>query len=1030
MSYTEKIAQAKEESRNTSIATKIRDMMQNVRLTSDGDVERRWIWELLQNAKDVANPNSKIDIEIDLDSDNSTLRFKHNGKPFTSKNVTFLIEQVSSKDQYPSQNSEVKETGKFGTGFLTTHLLSEIVELTSLLKEDNEPCKSFTITLDRSGRDIQTIIDSVENSLKQLAYVEHSPDVEYNPNELNTSFSYILDERGVSVAKKGVEDLYNLIAYTLIFVPEINSVTIKHENTRIFLDNDVEKLTDNMTIYKINYIKGTSNDEKFILVMDKDDIYLAIEIDYSGGDISFKDFNMKLPKIFCDFPMIGTDKFPFPVILNCSKLNPNEPRSGIFLTDKSDDLVEENKKIIKEAIQMVYGLIDYSSMNNFRNMYILIKNMKSNIDTNWISKTWMKDEIILPLKKKLLTTAIVDVQNGNRYPIINDEEYQILFSSHQHQKIREKLYDLTFYLFPNKLPFKEQREHWYNAIWSDSRKLRLETLSSAIENFKNIEELQQRLGESIDAHKWLNEYYRLLLEEERFIEEIIADKYEIIPNQNGKFMKYSDLFIDHDIDNELKDILLLLGHDCRRYLVNQDIITDKIFRFRQKTSRAIVTLINENLEKSNSQLKLDASIRLVSLFSQAEDFPAARKQVFDFTKNVFSDLEVTKQIISNWTDHLWDVADKVIIDNLAEAISSESNIENLAIRLSAETKEETLLWLNEFISYITNNDYENFLNRKLYPILPNQYGEFCIKDDLFLDDEIDETLKGLCKELGYDYQDKLLDKSIFLEISQSRTRNINDIAEKICFLVKGRLNDLLSDEQTKITLRNLLVWFNENETDAKKYFPELWQTKHRFLGDDELIESLDKASRYDELVKTLKDTGHGSIEQFIESITLLAADESEPKQELNNELLAQLGITSKEELELAMKNPSFASKFVHSSESDKIKFDYVQEIIDRSINNVFRYLKETRPEYNIEDPDEIARTIFSCEKNGEELYIIIRPSDYKQIIIYYDSEKDFLDYRKDVELWVDDGVSKPEKITFGKILKITGINKIPLRRLR
>ena len=40
-----------------------------------------------------------------------------------------------------------------------------------------------------------------------------------------------------------------------------------------------------------------------------------------------------------------------------------------------------------------------------------------------------------------------------------------------------------------------------------------------------------------------------------------------------------------------------------------------------------------------------------------------------------------------------------------------------------------------------------------------------------------------------------------------------------------------------------------------------------------------------------------------------------------------------------------------------------------------------------------------------------------------------LDYNKDWELWVEDGKKEPEKLTFGKILKLTGINKIPLKKV-
>lgn len=69
------------------------------------------------------------------------------------------------------------------------------------------------------------------------------------------------------------------------------------------------------------------------------------------------------------------------------------------------------------------------------------------------------------------------------------------------------------------------------------------------------------------------------------------------------------------------------------------------------------------------------------------------------------------------------------------------------------------------------------------------------------------------------------------------------------------------------------------------------------------------------------------------------------------------------------------------------------------------------------------------KKDGREIYIIARPSDYNEVILYYDAEFETLDCDKDFELWVEDGKSDPEKLTFGKILRLTGVNRIPLRRI-
>ena len=110
-------------------------------------------------------------------------------------------------------------------------------------------------------------------------------------------------------------------------------------------------------------------------------------------------------------------------------------------------------------------------------------------------------------------------------------------------------------------------------------------------------------------------------------------------------------------------------------------------------------------------------------------------------------------------------------------------------------------------------------------------------------------------------------------------------------------------------------------------------------------------------------------------------------------------------------------------------FSYVKEILARSQKNIIEYLSK-QPEYDVSDYIEISKTIFIVKKHNTQIYVIARPSDYGQIILYYDSELDVLDYEKDCELWVEDGESNPQKITFGKILKLTGVNRIPLRSIR
>ena len=131
-SYRDKIRDLRSTAQETQAAIKIQDKLNELKSKDVVISSYRWIWELIQNAKDCTNSTGKIDIEIYFDSQMKIVEFKHNGKLFATKNIVYLIEQVSTKER--SRNSV--STGKFGTGFLTTNLLSPIFNISGLLDDE------------------------------------------------------------------------------------------------------------------------------------------------------------------------------------------------------------------------------------------------------------------------------------------------------------------------------------------------------------------------------------------------------------------------------------------------------------------------------------------------------------------------------------------------------------------------------------------------------------------------------------------------------------------------------------------------------------------------------------------------------------------------------------------------------------------------------------------------------------------------------------------------------------------------------
>ena len=597
--------------------------MDNLRLDKSELSARRWVWELLQNAKDVAHDDIGVSIEINfIDNGNEgLLEFRHNGKPFSIDNLTFLIEQVSTKERRTKENEKVKTTGKFGTGFLTTHLLSQIVEVDGVVKEPDEPYRRFSLLLDRSGRDIGDIIDSVNASLSSIENIDTQPILEqYSPKEINTAFRYKLGKEGIEIAKKGLNDLSISLVFTLAFIPEIKSVTIVNDGIQYELSNVVVELENNFRIYTVIKKSSYADDEIIkIAVLGKNETCIAIQIENIQGQISLSKFDPLTPKLFCDFPLIGTEDFSFPVIINSSSFNLNEPRNGIYITDNSDIKIEENKEIIKDAVDLYSVLLDYASSHNWNNIYLLAK-IPPVKEKSWISKKWFESAVVDPIRQKLLRTPIVDTESNKRIPILDgNNNPNVWFPSSSKEDLRDKIWDLANLWIPSRIPRKSDIHAWYKIIWKGCGELTLEVISNSIQKSECLENLKGMISKPIDPIAWLNMYFELVNMDADFLDEIVNDKYRVILNQNGIFKARSNLKIDKDIEEELKNALKILGVDVRDYLIHKRLSTGQI-KYYVKKQDDIINEINQIVHEGKNENNGAACGYLVSLFATDEKF--------------------------------------------------------------------------------------------------------------------------------------------------------------------------------------------------------------------------------------------------------------------------------------------------------------------------------------------------------------------------------------------------------------------------
>ena len=865
MSYKDKFEQSDKKALNSLIATKILDLMDKLRLDSNENAQRRWIWELLQNAKDVVFDEQQVATEINIQNQNGTksVSFSHNGKPFSVDNITFLIKQVSTKERNTTEkNEKPKTTGKFGTGFLTTHLLSEKVEVSGVVKEPDLDYRNFVLPLDRSGRTTDQIIESVNNSISVRDTLDSQPALaNYDPNNFNTTFVYNLDEEGYNVAKVGIDDLHLSLPYTLAFLPNIKSVSIKHENV-VYELSKIENLTENIKVSTIHKKTSSETKELKILTLEKINTTIAVEIEQNNDKTYLKGLSNELAKIFCDFPLIGTNDFTLPFIINNPNFNPTEPRDGVWLTDhNAEPKILENKDIFLNSVELYFELLNFAIENKWENLFLLA-NTETPTEKKWFSKSWFEENIQKPIRTKLLKLPIVTLENGEKTSIQDEEgKNNIYFPHHSKEEVRERIWELEYKLFPNQVPAKKDIHNWYEIVWNDCFKDNLKAITEFVQEEKSIDEFSKRLDNDVEKSiEWLNEYFDLINFEEKFIENIIADKFSVIPNQKRVFKKKSELKIDQKIEEELKTVLEILDIDIRESLKHNQIKTASKYKetseeqitYHTRTQENVIDEINKILEGTGSNKNPNsgkAISYLISLFSEDKTFPKHREILYQFCTDLIPSEISEKKIIRQWSELIWKNCDKPRISRLITIVSQTKEINSLQVKLGKKSLQETFNWLNSFIAFLNQQGLSEKLNLKTSPILPNQKGDFCIKDDLFLDNgQIDESLKDILEALGYPIKTELLDKNIFLELPKNRERNAEFVADEITRLITPRFSEFPRSEETKEIFKSLFLWFNQNRKEANELFESLYNNKHKLYDDDEIAANLEKAEILDEII--------------------------------------------------------------------------------------------------------------------------------------------------------------------------------------
>ena len=1019
----EKIVQARNNTHNAHIARMILDSLDKLYQNYNGVVPRRWIWELMQNAKDVVNSTGKLKIYVAFNKDKKTLVFKHNGIPFTTNNLVYLIEQASSKDRTEKERLQKRITGKFGTGFLTTHLLSRTVKVSGILQDEGDNPKKFWIDIDRTGQTLSDIVEAVENSFLQLERNLSGYAEVLLESDFNTCFEYSLDDEGIKVAKAGLDDLDKIFPYVFAFIPQIEEITVQSGEKKIYRRACTHRRgIDLGRVEQIDFYCSNFTKSRYICVLEREMVSISFEVEIREDMEYIVKFNECLPKIFCEFPLVGTEDFPFPVIVNSALFNPTEPRDGIFLKNIDRSNNNENRQLVEKALRLYEEALKYVSHKHWGGIYN-IAHLGEWKPKEWVDQNWYDSKILAPCKRIIQTNPIVECENGEWESICENGIKKILFIKAPTQEMIMDIWKLASKISHYCFPMQTYLNEWHSSLWKECHDFSLNSLIREISEIGEMDNLQRKLISGQNVINWLNELYIIISKYQKTIDHIKEKQLQIFPNQKGVFKSLWGLNYDAGIDNEYKEISEELGYDCKSSLLCKEITYHEWMDLQQYTLENLFEKIEPLFGKNKSVYN-----HLICLFSNC-DQEKDRRTLLKYARHIFEGQYQNENYVSKIPEVLMKKAIHYVSVRMAEEINQYGNINRIGIFADIGA-EKPNTWMAKLIELWAKIGEESLFLQKKFPILPNQNGDFKQMEELYLDDgELDETLKDLVNAAGYDIRSELLMKEVCLKFPLNREKGVKDVADKIITYVKQNQGESKDDKEVVSSFQRLYLWMNENPIKTKKYFAQLEENKHWLYNDEQIAENMEKAERLDSILKKYHVGSLEELDEHLKVVNGISSSEKEiPEETLSPEILVEYGITTEEELQHAIDTNVFAKNFLHKSAHSPESFSFVDNILQRSKANVIKYLSKN-PDYDVSEIKPLDKTIFVVKKYDKEVCIIARPSDYDFVVLYYDTEKDILDYQADWELWVENGRDDPVKLTFGNILKITGINKIPLKRI-
>ncbi len=571
----------------------------------------RWPFELTQNAHDPGARLGLNGVNIRVLFDGRTVVYEHDGKPFTMQDLAALLSGGSSKEI-----DSTETTGRFGTGFLVTHVLSLQIDFVGVLEAENG-FEEVSIHLDRSGDENRIFANTTEcyqaiAEAPKLAGLDDRATARFEFNTDNPDAASI----GIATFGKTAPYLYGTCEHlgslslrgtgqaNSNFKPEaaterwIDGVHVRERLFTVYADDAGSRTFKAVRLRR----QAVSLSSLVVLTERLDDGWrLCVPSD-------------DLPKIFCRFPIRGSDFLPMNAIVD-GRFDLRQERDRVLMK-------EEDKTQITEALKLLPALVQLAINERWADAHKLARlGMPERAFGERLEqplRDWWRDNLS-GVAKELAEMPIIQTSAGmlkavGPTPIASVVMAQFEVGPRQDEIDFARIWQVASQLHDLHPPILEIASDW-SAIASQWTELGVKVQRLAL---REIAERAQHGSTKLDdlkvtvgAMDWLSRFLDLVGQ--------VADQHnctaileKLIPNQKKALKSPAALSRDPGLRNELKDIAESVDYDIRDILVLQDLIArsndpqllslTNLFDSLFTESLSEADVLNTCIEKLSSQL--------------------------------------------------------------------------------------------------------------------------------------------------------------------------------------------------------------------------------------------------------------------------------------------------------------------------------------------------------------------------------------------------------------------------------------------